>query len=293
MNNRIVLTLTNGNSDYDLYFRLLNHSIAQRWVKHLELFIQSEQPWDDPKRFYNFANNEYTEPVVAAHLKYLLSVIKSHAPEIVTREIGNTITQDDLNYFHHIFEVYHGLYDEQDTNEFFKSAPKHVQDALGDLNIWIHRYETLGNIPRFVATWKYKPYRETMQEEDFKLFNLREDWGDFNLNYCEIGKTLYDLWHDNDAYIAPDAFKPLKHFCFDFTVRFSNKTADEYTCMENQIWNYFDQNQDFFHSQGYKKHDPKLSLGQLTIAKIEPTESKSLILENISNHQCFKSIRIE
>jgi len=292
MSKQIIITLTDGESDFDLKFRLLNYSIAQRWLKHLELFIQSGQPWDDPKRFYNFPNTEYTEPVVAERLLQLLSIIQNYAPNVVTRDIGEEITQDDLNYFHHIFEVNHGLYDAQEQNEFFQNAPKEVQDALGDLNIWIHRYETLGSIPRFVATWKYKPYRDNMEEEDFKLFSLKEDWGDLILNYCEIGKTFYDLWHDNDVYIAPEAFKPLKNFCFDFTVKFNEKTDAEWNKTEASVWDYFDQHKDFFHSQGYKKYDPKLSLGGITIAKIETTEPKNVIIEKISKHQCLKSIQV-
>lgn len=292
MNKKIVITLTNGQSDYDLEFGLLEHSITHRWLKHLQLFIQAGQPWDDLYRFYNFPNTQYPETVVAKHLRALLAVINDYAPEIVNREIGITITQDDLNYLHHIFEVYHGLYDTQDQNNFFKSAPLAVQKALGDLNIWIHRYESLGRLPRFVATWKHKPYREELVESDFELFSLKEEWGDLRLNYCEVGKTLYDFWNDKDVYIAPEAFKPLHHFCFDFTVRFTEKTVNEYSDIENQIWNYFDQHSEFFANLGYKQHDPKLSLGAITIAKLINNEPKHAIIEKISQHQCFKNIKI-
>jgi hypothetical protein len=167
-----------------------------------------------------------------------------------------------------------------------------VQDALADLNIWIHRYETLGGMPRFVATWKYKPYRDNMAAEDYKLFSLNEEWGDLRLNYCEIGKTLYDLWHDNDAYIAPDAFQPLAHFCFDFTVRFTDTTAQQYREQEQQIWKYFDNHKDFFQKQGYIKHDPQLGLGSITIARLESTDTKQNIIDLIGQHQQFKNIQI-
>jgi len=292
MDKQILITLTNGQSNYELKFKLLDYSITQSWLKHLDLFVDAGQPWDDPKRFYNFPNTEYTESAVASHLKHLVTIIKNYAPEIITREIGETITQDDLNYFHHIFEVYHGLYDTQHKNNFFSNAPKEVQDALGDLNIWIHRYETLGQMPRFVATWKYKPYRDEITENDYQLFSLAEEWGDLRLNYCEIGKTLYDLWHDNDSYIDPEAFRPLKHFCFDFTVRFTTTSAQEYNQQEKQIWEYFDSNADFFYKQGYTKYDPKLSLGGITIAKIESTHDKQTIIDAIAQHQQFKSIQI-
>jgi hypothetical protein len=288
---KLIITLTNGQSDYDIAFNLLPTSVAQNWIKHLELFIQSGQPWDDTERFYNFLNTKFTKPMVILKLQELVNTIKNYAPDIITREIIDPLTQDDLNYLHHIFEVYHGLYDQQDQNDFFTNAPKEVQDALGDLNIWIHRYETLGGFPRFVATWKYKPYRDQFEDHEFKYFNLREEWGDLSLNYCEIGKTLYDLWHDNDQYILSEAFQPLHHYCFDFTVRFADFSNNYYKDVEQKVWEYFDQHQDFFNKLGYHKHDPKLSLGMVTIGKISTTDTKEKVIESISNHQKIKNIK--
>ena len=119
---KIIITLTNGESDYDLQFKMLDLSIAQKWVDHLNLFAQNGFPWDDPRRFYNFPDTVYTESFVAQKLRDLVTTIKNHAPDIVNRQFGNNITQDDLNYFHHLFEVYHGLYDEQDQNSFYKKS---------------------------------------------------------------------------------------------------------------------------------------------------------------------------
>jgi hypothetical protein len=289
---KVVITLTNNHSDYELRFDLLTTSITQKWLKHLNLFIQAGQPWDDIQRFYNFPNTQYTRERVSEHLHHLVNVIDSYAPGVIQKKIGNDISQDDLNYLHHVFEVYHGLYDQQSNNEFFSNAPVQVQNALGDLNIWIHRYETLNSFPRFVATWKYKPYRDLITDNEFHLFTLHEDWGDLRLNYCEIGKTLYDLWHDNDQHIAPDAFRPQHHMCFDFTVRFSESSKENSQDVEKNIWEYFDKNKEFFQSQGYKKYDPKLSLGSVTMGKLIQTQSKEQVIDMISKHQCLKSIKV-
>lgn len=272
-------------------FKLVSSSLAQTWLKHLKLFVQSGQPWDDQERFYNFPNTKYTEPAVRAKLQELIDIIKNYAPSIITRHLGSPVSQDDLNYLHHVFEVYHGLYDQQTHNEFFTNAPKQVQDALGDLNIWIHRYESLSGIPRFVATWKYKPYRDQIKDEEFTYFSLDEDWGDLRLNYCDIGKPLYDFWHDNDQYILAEAFKPQQHYCFDFTVRFADYPKSYYKETEQNVWNYFDQHQEFFNNLGYKKYDPKLSLGAVTIGKIHTVDSKQHVIENISRHQRIKNIK--
>ena len=55
----VIITLTNGQSDYDLKFKLKDIDIAQRWLKHLNLFIEAGQPWDDAERFYNFPNPQF------------------------------------------------------------------------------------------------------------------------------------------------------------------------------------------------------------------------------------------
>lgn len=289
---KVIISLTNHQSDYELGFDLLDTSITHKWLKHLALFIDAGQPWDDAKRFYNFPNSEYTHDRVVKHLKSLIEIINNYAPGLINLDVGPMLSQDNLNYLHHIFELYHGLYDQQSNNQFFSGAPIEVQNALGDLNIWIHRYESLNDFPRFVATWKYKPYRDIIEHNEFDLFSLHEQWGDLRLNYCEIGKTLYDLWHDNDQYIASEAFKPQHHMCFDFTVRFNPSSDQQFSNTEQLIWQYFDNNQDFFHAQGYKKYDSSLSLGSITLGRLVQTEPRDKIIDMISKHQCMKSIKV-
>lgn len=289
--NQVTLTLTNGTSDYDLHFDLLPIDLAQRWLRHVDMFIDAGQPWDDSLRFYNFPGGRYGHRETLDHIRHLVCVIQNYAPHVITRSLDDSLSQDDLNYLHHVFEVYHGLYDQQHNNQFFCDAPKEVQDALGDLNIWIHRYETLNGIPRFVATWKYKPYRDEFLDHDYQHFSLHEEWGDLRLNYCEIGKTLYDLWHDNDQYIHEQAFVPQAHFCFDFTVRFTDQTAVDFAHQEQQIWQYYDRNQHWFQQRGYAKHSPRLSLGGITLGKLRMTQSREEIFQAISQHQQLKSIK--
>jgi hypothetical protein len=80
--------------------------------------------------------------------------------------------------------------------------------------------------------------------------------------------------------------------CFDFTVRFSESSKENSQDIEKNIWKYFDKNQEFFQSQGYKKYDPKLSLGSVTMGKLIQTQSKEQIIDMISKHQCLKSIKV-
>jgi hypothetical protein len=288
----ISLTLTNGATDYELLFDLVDIPIAHRWLQQVEVFVRNGQPWDDPVRFYNFPNTYWNQHTTAEKIQDLCNTINQHSPGLINVPRSSMITQDELNYLHNIFERYHGLYDQQLTNEFYSNAPIKVQRALGDLNIWIHRYETLGGIPRFVMTWSGKPVRQPITDLDFQHFSLEEHWGDLRLNYCEIGKSLYDLWHDNDQYIAKEAFKPQHWFSFDFTVRFATEPREYFDQLEDQIWDYFDQNAEMFLNLGYKKHDPRLALGAITVAKLQQRQPRDVIMQMIDQHQTVKSISI-
>ena len=288
----VTITLTNHNTDYDLVFDLLDIPIAHRWLKEVKLFIKAGFPWDDAERFYNFPNSIWTKDRVIAKINQYIDTINNYSPGLVATRLNDDVTQDQLNYLHSIFEQYHGLYDQQSSNEFFSNSPYEVQSALGDLNIWIHRYESLGGIPRFVATWRGKPSRQPILDSDFDHFTLEESWGDLRLNYCEIGKHLYDLWHDNDVYVSAEAFKPQHWFAFDFTVRFTTYSLEHYQNEEQQIWEYFDRNQLEFKKLGYAAHDPKLALGSITIARLRKPTDQSTILNQIDLHQHLKSIHI-
>jgi cytidyltransferase-like protein len=289
---RITLSNRDESSHYEIDFKLRNTDISRKWLIELDEFIKSKQNVDDDERFYNFPYSKYTKSFVIEELKKIIDTINSYSSGLIDIILKEDITQDTLNYLHHIFEIYHGLYDEQQSNKFFNNAPIEVQLALRNLNILVHRYESLGAIPRFVATWYGKPSRKPLAEKDFEEFTLLETWGTMYINYCEVGKTLFDLYNDNDNYIDPKAFKPLQYYSMDFTVRFTDKNRNYYQELEEKVWRYYNDNEEFFINQRYFKYDPKLSLGLIPVADIVLTDSKEQTLDLIGKHQKIKSISI-
>jgi hypothetical protein len=289
---KIILTNVDRSSSYTLNFKLFNTPIAKKWLDEIKEFDRNGQPFDDRERFYNFPYSKYTKEYVVAYLNNLIDTINRYSPGLITEQADVNMLQDTLNYLHHIFEVYHGLYDQQGSNKFFNNAPADVKQALADLNIWIHRFESLGDFPRLVGTWYKKPCRKPLADEDFNEFSLKEQWGDLKINYCEVGKTLFDLYHDQDQYIEPEAFKPLAYYSVDFTVRFTNKSKEYYSDLENKVWEYFDEHEEFFHANGYTKFSPKLSLGWITVGRLINQESRDEILNSIGLHQHIKEISL-
>jgi hypothetical protein len=160
------------------------------------------------------------------------------------------------------------LYDTQNHNEFYTNAPANVQYALGQLNIWIHRLESIDSYARFVCTFSSDGRgRIPFAPDDYKEFTLLEKWGGLYINYCEIGKTLVDMYRDNDEHIGNEAFIPQRYFKSDFNVKFTHHTPEEYAELEQNVINYYEKNLEKFVALGH--FDPKFALGSIQVGQLQ------------------------
>ena len=116
-------------------FRLRNNSVVPKWTDKI-IKAQRQYPIDDPQRFYGFGNLDQQISSALLKINACIDVINSHQ-HIVDRKLMYINDTDTLNYLHHIFEVYHGLLDQQ-THEFYLTANTEVRRALADLNICVH-----------------------------------------------------------------------------------------------------------------------------------------------------------
>jgi len=225
--------------DLELQFRIRTTPVAQLWVERMQ--ARGQYLLDHPDRFYGFGTLAQEHDRAVAYIQQCIATINSHQP-IIDRSFE--YTQDCLNYLHNIFERYHGLLDQQ-TSEYWNTAPELARRALAELNLAVHRCETAINPrPRFVCTWYGMPKTHQL---DLELQSTFGDWeinfGTVYLNYCEIGKTVEDLAHDNDKYIGENAFKPFGHYSADFNVQFHDQDLSE---KYPGIQHYINEHQDFF-----------------------------------------------
>ena len=229
---------TDGN--FTLQFQIRNTLVAQLWVERMQ--ARSSYPLDNPDRFYGFGTPQQEQLRAVTYIQQCIDTINSHQL-VINRPFE--YTQDCLNYLHNIFERYHGLLDQQNS-DFWNTAPGPVRRALAELNLAVHRCETamLHAKPRFVCTWFGMPKTHQLSHELQREFGEDQiEFGTVYLNYCEIGKTVEDLAHDNDKYIGDDAFKPFGHYSADFNVQFQNINLTE---KHSGIQRYIDEHQDFF-----------------------------------------------
>ena len=231
------------NDSISLEFLLRNNPIVPRWIELVKA-AQEKYPIDDPTRFYGFGDNQIE--LALLKINKCIELINSHK-KIINRSLDSVNNQEVLNYLHNIFERYHGLLDKQNS-KFWLQAPNSVRRALADLNILVHRCESVakGNEPRHVVTWFGLPKDQLLKDSDY--LHAVHIWqpGTVFLNYVEIGKTLQDLAEDNDQYISAEAFQPFRHFSADFVVRFFARNPDQADEKYQQMYLYYLQHKEVF-----------------------------------------------
>jgi hypothetical protein len=262
-----------------LSFNLRVNPLVTRWVDCV-LRAQKQYSIDHPDRFYGFGSLMQQSAHAIETINRLVYYIEKNSNIIIGCTLYNVHDQETLNFLHSIFEVNHGLLDKEST------VPE-VKKALSDLNIAVHRCESIqrGAMPRHVVTWFGLPKTEKLTDLDYALFEQQTKFGTIYLNYVEIGKTLLDLSVDNDSYISDEAFQPFKHFSADFVVKFWDSTNEEYT---TQAMDYYNKHRDFFEKRGYSWEMLSKSIGAIPVADIIDS---GIDLEVLENHQFIKSVR--
>ena len=272
---------------FDLEFLIESTDIARLWVDRME--HRHAWPMDDDRRFYNFDTVDRSRATAEQNILQCIKTINDYQP-IIDRDFTSIDDQDLLNYLHNIFERYHGLLDQQNT-EWWNTAPDPVRKALANLNIAVHRAETVYRAggPRFVCTWFGMP-KDVMLDQSLveQHGRLVYEFGGVYLNYVEIGKTLEDLSTDDDQYIGDNAFQPFLHYSADFNVRFYDEMADV-----ARVYRYFEQHRDFFESRGINSWDDyRCKPYRFKVAQLQSDLDRDEIIARISKHQRVTDIYI-
>ena len=275
-------------SDLTLQFRLLDNPITQLW---LERMSQRDQwPLDHPDRFYGFGTPAEETARAITSIEQCIDTINSYE-YIIRRKF--TFDQNCLNYMHNIFEQYHGLLDQQNTR-FWHGAPVPVREALANLNLAVHRCESIlgANPHRFVCTWYGMPKTHQLNTILQRQHGtMRIKFGTVYLNYAEIGKTVEDLAHDNDQYIGDDAFRPFDHYSADFNVAFYDRDLESKV---PGMANYMKEHQQFFLARGIDNvYNTRALPLRFPLAELEETGSRSALLKEIAHRQHVNRVTIE
>lgn len=285
---RYLVIRLGSTADLTLKFQLRETPLAELWLDRMNR--RHNWPLDHRDRFYNFGTVEHNIQQAAEYIQRCIQVINDFEP-IIEREFE--YTQDHFNYLHHIFEVYHGLLDQQ-THPLWQRAPESVRKALAELNIAVHRCESAQRYrgPRFVCTWFGMPKDKQLDPKLQQLYGeSRITWGTVYLNYCEIGKTMEDLVTDNDKYIGDDAFKPFNYYSADFNVQFND---NDLINLYPKILRYIDQHQEFFLARGIDSvYNVQAQPLRFPVADLVYSGDRQQLIDQIAQQQWISDIFLE
>ena len=221
-------------------YKLRDNPVVPRWINKVQT-AQAQYNIDDPERFYGFGTYESQVCHALDRINQCITVIKMDYPGLAQGYVTDVHDQDSLNYWHHVFEIYHGLLDNQPEGQA-------LLPVLADLNIAVHRCESVarGAKPRHVVTWFGLPKTDQLDQDDYRYFETEWRPGTVFLNYVEIGKTLEDLAVDRDEYIGKNAFQPWRHYSADFVVRFYEHSGKQAQDQRNLVNSYYHRNRELF-----------------------------------------------
>lgn len=287
---KLLVTL---NHRQTLQFDILQNPITDLWLEKMS--VRNNWNLDNPNRFYNFNDKNTEERVAKEFLNNCINTINDYKP-IIERPFTSIYDQDYLNYCHNIFETHHGMLDQQ-QNALFNHSPDHVKKALADLNIAVHKCESLAIFrPRFVCTWYGSPKDKVLPVDLQKQHASRTtEFGGVYLNYCEIGKTAWELARDNDEYAGHEMFRPFSYYSSDFVVKLFEESMEEFDKKMHQVKEYFHKRKDYFISHGITSFDDfRMQPVQYKVAQLDYTNStKEDIIETIRNNQTVTEVNIQ
>ena len=286
-----------GEDDLTLTYNINETSIAQRWATLLDEAIQ-QYTIDDPKRLYGFDTLDIERQKAVDAINKCVDTINNYSPGFVERRMTPELIQDDLNYLHHIFEVYHGMLNE--PHEFFLEAPKEVRQALGQLNLEVHRCEAMAEgtvrkmMPTHLVTYYDQPRGpsiRTLEDEDYEHFTDYVDFGTVYLLYVEIGKTLQDMAIDDDDHIGDEAYKPFRHYASDFVIRYFGVKTETISKFRRMYKHHYDENKEFYDSRYNYSHIYNRP-GNIPLAKLQTYLSPKEVITEIQKRQFVSSVKL-
>lgn len=261
---------------FTLQFQIHDTPIAFKWFECLKNTLEDNIKIRESDRLYQF-NNKWNKETIFIELNRIIDVVNSWQDCIELRASDN---QDTLNILHHYFEKIRGSV--LTPGEFYLKSPPHIKRAIEDFNVTIHRLEDLLKSktpkPRVVITFE-ENNRKLLDDNDYDYFSLDINFGEVYINYCEVGKTLWDVYRDNDTIIGDDNIRPLKYYSSEMTIAFCDGT---YKTNINKFWDWFDLNKEFLNQLGFEKYDKKLSIGHIPVAKLVSNLDNAVILEKLS-----------
>ena len=247
----------------------LNDSFSNKWYQEVRNIYKNGIR--ENNRIYGF-NNEWTYDKCLNKIKENIKVINKYQ-QFIDYDIEK-IDQQKLNDLHVYFETMIGV---DSTNnkvdrpgDYFDNAPDEVKNAITEFNVLIHRIESMDPdsfwSKRIVVTFNNRP-RHLIPESELYRFDFRIIPGDVCLNYCHVGKPLYDVYANDDHSVTEENIFPQTHWSADFHMMFKKGLGFK-NSYHSDVAEWWQKNKTELNSMGFYEGKFENAWGLLKVGEV-------------------------
>ena len=263
-------------NEVTLSYTLIQSESAQIWFKCLQATLQSRPQTNKSAigRFYNFPGQANSLKELTQELQTCMQELKSVLPEIEAYQLNSASDeslQKSLNRLHTQFAHNH-LVENSITNEnrqlwsHFNTLIHKIESAL--VNSKVTKSTPALSIARIEVAWE-SPTKIEIPEICFADYSLKKEFGSVQINYCQVGRHLLELYSADDKNVPLEHIHPARWFSANATLWFGPTLNEEYE--KNQlakIKKWFDVQEKKFNAAGVFWEQPARALGFVTVATL-------------------------
>ena len=195
---------------------------------------------------------------------------------------GLRLKHEACNKLHRYFEDLQGQ--AWELSQYYKTADNNTKYAIRQLNNLCHEIENWVIAyrkkivdaewirPSQITTFLHAP-RYELQKDDFDLFKLNRynrELGGVYLHWSQIGKTLYEVFRDEDGRKLDEAtcstINHQKYYSGEFVIEWGQTINEDTFSWKKEEMNDF---RSWLKLNDYDWEDPKLSLGYIKLGQID------------------------
>ena len=271
-----------GDTQLTLTFECYDTSVALRWFALLSEVLSADPTLRECDRLHDFPGTAWSESAVVDRINTSIDIINSHLPAIAERAVLGG-GRHQLNQLHLRFEQLRGGI--LTPSIHWQQANEVLRSAINDLNLHIHRLEDLLDSDSNTVPWPHAIItfrnfqRRLLEPQDYALFTTDTQFGEVYLNYCEVGKSLWNVYFDGDSVIGDDNIRPLRYYSPEMVLKFYDSTQDSEL---PKFWQWWDDNAAHLSELGFHKDDANLSIGAIPVAQLKTNMDRNKLINAIS-----------
>ena len=252
------------NNEVEIPFTVTGTDASWRWLDCLYETIYVRGQMAANNRWSGFETGAESIDDICERLNRNISICRSYHPTLFDFEAKPDMTQQDFNWMHTYFEKYRG--EMMEPHPLYNSGTDKYRDAVELLNIDIHLMETL---PKGLkrANFNFKSgVMGRLGPNDYDAYEFDRKANTLYLQYNMRGKTLYDVFYDQDNVIGNAHIKRAEFCGADFSLNVFGWSSEfrEQRIVDVKKW--WAENREFLSSLGFEEGDPANTFGWIPVA---------------------------